>query len=60
MSVPPAVAGGSVSNIGSSCVWTHPLPQVVLTSSKYDAPTSKHDAPTSKHDALTSKHDALF
>src|ERR1051325_3300550 len=37
MSVPPAVAGGSVRvhlSYVASCQQTHPLPQVVLTSSK--------------------------
>jgi len=34
--VPPAVAGGCVRVQSQCCIQTHPLPQVVLTSSKLD------------------------
>src|ERR1051326_3139987 len=38
---PPAIAGGSRPAYGSKCVWTHPLPQVVLTSFKFGGDPSR-------------------
>src|SRR6185503_6203795 len=53
-SVPPAVAGGSVDIKSSEKLTTHPLPQVVLTSSKIDIQLQNVDSRLAEKSELTS------